>query len=84
MKYPTGSFITKDGERRKVLGEAGEVRFISMRDKFDSMEVGYTISVSDLEKHGWVESPWVLTFLLTAMLYAAVVFPLFYWLYKNS
>lgn len=36
--YPTGSYITKNGERRKILGEIGLVRFISSATDFDEFD----------------------------------------------
>lgn len=53
MKYPTGSYITKDGERRKILGEAGEIRFVSHQNLHGYY--AYTISVEAMEATGWVE-----------------------------
>lgn len=61
MKYPQGSFITKDGERRKILGEAGEMRFVSSPERIADIlpdwdkEYDFSGTVFVLERDGWVE-----------------------------
>lgn len=58
MKYPEGSIITKDGEKRKVLGACGEVRFVSASDLLWVYQEAFT--VEELENRHYVEEqkPW--------------------------
>lgn len=63
MKYPIGSIIKKGNERRKILGETGEVRFVSIDDCFEKIS-HYIFTCKELENAGWVEEakPWEPTF----------------------
>lgn len=54
MKYPQGSYATKGGETRKVLGTAGEVRFLECDDDVLGMLIK---TVKGLEEEGWEEKP---------------------------
>lgn len=64
-KFPKGSYIVREGSRRKVLEELGELRFLSMRE--NSMRgweitTSYTPHIQELEREGWkveeVEEEW--------------------------
>ncbi len=54
-KFPKGSYIVREGERRKVLEELGELRFVS----FAHLHTDWGTRVSDeyhiqeLERDGW-------------------------------
>ena len=53
-KYPKGAIIVKGNERRKILGEAGEVRFVSSYENFEYLS-SFICSCKELETAGWVE-----------------------------
>ena len=58
-KFPFGSIIQdKDGNKRKVLGEAGDMRFLSLRENHD--KAGFHDSFIILERLGYIEvkEPW--------------------------
>jgi hypothetical protein len=57
MKYPYGSFITKDGDRHRILGAVDEMRFVSSSEKYEGTCDLYShpTSVTDLELDGWEE-----------------------------
>lgn len=50
-KYPKESYIIKDGDRRKILEELGDLRFVSSGDIEYYLE---TRTVKGLEEAGWV------------------------------
>lgn len=56
-KYPRGSYIVRDGERRKVLEELGELRFLSW-DRQENLDWETMASMTqktaiELEREGW-------------------------------
>lgn len=53
-KYPKGSYIRKGSNRRKVLEELGELRFVSV-DFGDHSETSFYATVDELERLGWKE-----------------------------
>jgi hypothetical protein len=57
IKYPRGSYIVRDGERRKVLEELGDLRFLSWA-KHENLDWEQMASVTqktafEIERDGW-------------------------------
>lgn len=56
-KYPKGSYIVRDGERRKVLEELGELRFLSWDHQqglnWETMASVTLQTAIELEHDGW-------------------------------
>lgn len=56
-KYPKGSYIVRDGERRKVLEELGDLRFLSWDRQenlnWETMASMTQKTVFELEYDGW-------------------------------
>ena len=58
QKYPEGAIIVNGRSKRKILGAAGEVRFVSVPGDYDRYDT--TINVVFIEEGGWTveETPW--------------------------
>ena len=68
MKYATGTYITRDGDRRKILSAHDSVRDVSCSKEWhDNWETTMSGSstVERLEQEGWKEekAPWEPTYL---------------------
>lgn len=63
QKYPEGAIVVREdaGEKRKILGCAGEVRFLSINEDFTTADSRLSYTESELERYGWkvLEEPWV-------------------------
>lgn len=51
-KYPKGSYIKNGDDRRKVLEELGDLRFLSSSED-DGADYGLYLTVKELESKGW-------------------------------
>jgi len=55
-EFPKGSYIVRDGERRKILGEVGDIRFVSANseygEKWETVAMFYN-HIAELKDDGW-------------------------------